>query len=88
MQGYFLRYAGLAANLQPPLSELDLVNALISHCPADIHRVVLSGSVKSIQVTVAFLAKTQSLETNRDANRGNTIDPNSRDSNKGPPCNR
>jgi hypothetical protein len=87
MQGYFLRYGGLAANLQPPLRELDLVNALISHCPADIHRVVLSGSLKSIQDTVPFLAKTQSLETDRDANKGNRRDPNSRDSNKGPPCN-
>jgi hypothetical protein len=31
MQGYFLRYAGLAAKLEPPLSELDLVNAKVSH---------------------------------------------------------
>jgi hypothetical protein len=84
MQGYFLRYAGLAASLQPPLSELDLVNALISHYPADIHTVMLSGSLKNIQDTVPFLA----IETNRDANKGNRIDPNSRDSNKGPPRNR
>ena len=81
MQSHFLKYAGLAANLQPPLSELDLVNALISHYPSDIQRVMLSGSLRSIQDAVAFLAKMQSLDTSRDKPRGSRQDSDSRDSN-------
>jgi hypothetical protein len=59
MQSHFLNYAGLAANLQPPLSEPDL----ISHYPPDIQKVMLSGSLR-IQNAVAFLAKMQSITVN------------------------
>jgi hypothetical protein len=81
MQSHFLKYARLAANLQPPLSELDLVNAFISHYPSDIQRVMLSGGLRSIQDAVAFLAKMQSLDISRDKPRGSRQDLDLRDSN-------
>jgi hypothetical protein len=49
---------------------------------------MLSGSLKNIQETVAFLAKMQSLETNREASKGKRVDPNWRDPKRGPPRDR
>jgi hypothetical protein len=54
MQGHFLRCARLAAKFLLPLSQLGVVSALVSHYPADIQKVTLSESLKTLQDTVAF----------------------------------
>ena len=61
MTEHYVRYASLAANLQPPLTEYDLVTALTSHFPLEI-RAMLAANLRSTQETLAFLGRMQSLE--------------------------
>jgi len=49
MMSHYLRYANLAANLQPAMSEEDLVGALTSHYPIAIQRSLTSGHIKTTQ---------------------------------------
>jgi hypothetical protein len=54
-----------------PLSELGVVSALVSHNPADIQKVMLSECLKTLQDTVAFLAKIHSRESTKDTFKEN-----------------
>jgi hypothetical protein len=83
MQGRFLRCAGLPAKFLLPLSELGIVSALVSHYPADIQKIMLSESLKTLQDTVAFLAKIHSRESNKDTFKENRRQLE--DSKRGPP---
>ena len=62
MTEHYVRYASLAANLQPPLAEYDLVTALTSHFSIEIQRTMLAANVRSSQEALAFLGRMQSLE--------------------------
>jgi hypothetical protein len=62
MAEHYVRYASLAANLQPPLSEFGLVTALTSHFSMEIQRARLATNLKSSQEALAFLGRMQSLE--------------------------
>ena len=61
MTEHYVRYASLAANLQPPLTEYDLVTALTSHFSLEI-RATLAANLRSTQEALAFLDRMQSLE--------------------------
>lgn len=54
-----------------PLSELGVVSAPVSHYPADIPKVMLSERLKTLQDTVAFLAKIHSRESTKDTFKEN-----------------
>ena len=85
MAQHFLRYANLASNLQPPLTDLDLIGAVTSHFSIEIQRSLVSANLKSTEDTVTFLEKLQSLEEARDAYRSNRQDQNSKESYRNPP---
>ena len=50
MTSHYLRYANLAANLQPAMSEEDLVGALISHYPIAVQRSLISGNIRKTRM--------------------------------------
>jgi hypothetical protein len=52
---HFLRYAMLAANLTPKISELEIIAAIGGHCPNYIQRALLSANVQTIQEALSFL---------------------------------
>ena len=65
MTEHYVRYASLAANLQPPLTEYDLVTALVSHFSKEIQCAVLAANLRSSQEALAFLGRMQSLENSQ-----------------------
>ena len=67
MTEHYVRYARLAANLQPPLTEYDLVTALSSHFPLETQRAMLAANLRSTQEALAFLGRMQSLEKAQEA---------------------
>jgi hypothetical protein len=85
MDKHFLRYANLASNLQPPLTDLDLIAAVISHFSIEIQRSLASANLKSTEDTVTFLEKLQSLEDARADYRNNRRDQNSREASRNSP---
>jgi hypothetical protein len=62
MTEHYVRYARLAANLQPPLTEYDLVTPLTSHFSMEIQSAMLAANLRSSQEALAFLGRVQSLE--------------------------
>jgi hypothetical protein len=82
MAQHFLRYANLASNLQPPLTDLDLIGAVTSHFSIEIQRSLVSANLKSTEDTVTFLEKLQSLEDARADYRNNRQDQNSREASR------
>jgi hypothetical protein len=73
MPAHFLKYAVIASNLSPKLSEIDLIDAVAGHYPACIQRSLVSASVRNVQEAPSFLNKLEAMEsgdTGRDANRG------------------
>ena len=62
MTEHYVRYASLGANLQPPLTEYDVVTALTSHFPMEIQRAMLAANLRTSQEALAFLGRMQSLE--------------------------
>jgi hypothetical protein len=65
----YVRYASLAANLQPPLTEYDLVTALTSQFSMVIQRAMLPANLKTSQEALPFLGRMQSLENSKDIYR-------------------
>ena len=57
MTSHYLKYANLAANLQPAMSEEDLVGALTSHYSFTIQRSLISGNIKTTQGAITLLGK-------------------------------
>lgn len=62
MTSHYLKYANLAANLQPAMSEEDLIGALTSHYPIAVQRSLISGNIKTTQDAINLLGKLDSLE--------------------------
>jgi hypothetical protein len=62
MTSYYPRYANVAANLQPAISEEDLVGFLTSHYPIAIQRFLIGGSIKTTQDAIYLLRKLEGLE--------------------------
>ena len=61
-----MRYANLAANLQPAMLEDDLVGALTSHYPIVVQRSLISGNIKTTQDAITLLGKLDALEARDD----------------------
>jgi hypothetical protein len=55
MTSHYLRYDDLAANLQPAMSEEDLVGALTSHYPIVVQRSLIRGNIKTMQDAINLL---------------------------------
>ena len=66
MTVHYIRNACLAANLQPPLAEYDLVTALTSHFSTEIQRAMLAANLRSSQEALAFLGRMQCLENSQE----------------------
>jgi len=79
MTEYYVRYASLCANLQPPLTEYDLVTALTSHFSMEIQRAKLAANFKSSQEALAFLGRMQSLENSQEVCKKAKQEHNSKD---------
>jgi len=62
MSSHYLKYANLAANIQPALSEEDLVGALTSHCPVIVQRSLISEDIKTTKDAINLLGKLYALE--------------------------
>jgi hypothetical protein len=59
---HFLRYATMAANLTPKMSELEDTDAIGGHYPNYIQRTILSANVRTIQQVLNCLSKFQIME--------------------------
>jgi len=79
MTEHYVRYASLAANLQPPLTEYDLVTALTSHFSMEIQRAMLAANLRSSQEALAFLGRMQSLENSQEVYKQSKQEQNSKD---------
>ena len=79
MTEHYVRYASLAANLQPPLTECDLVTALTSHFSMEIQRAMLAANLRSSQEALAFLGRMQSLENSHEVYKKPKQEQNSKD---------
>ena len=79
MTEHYVRYASLGANLQPPLTEYDLVTALTSHFPMEIQRAMLAAKVRTSQEALAFLGRMQSLENSVEVYKKARQEQSSRD---------
>jgi len=88
MTGHYVRYVSLAANLQPPLTEYDLVTALTSHFSLEIQRAMLAANLRSTQENLAFLGRMQSLEKTQEAYEKSKQDKNLKDTERRQPKNR
>jgi hypothetical protein len=66
MTSHYLRYANLAANLQPAMPEEDLVGALTFHYPIVVQSSLISGNFKTTQDAINLLGKLDTLEARDD----------------------
>jgi len=66
MTSDYLRYANLAANLQPAMSEEALVGALNFHYPIAVQISLISGNIKTTQDVINLLGKSEALEARDD----------------------
>ena len=66
MTAHFLRYANLASNLQPPMSEDDPISALISHCSIHVQKNIIDCKLKNIQEALNYLSKMEALDSQHD----------------------
>jgi hypothetical protein len=79
MTEHYVRHASLAANLQPTLTECDLVTALTSHFSMGIQSATLAANLRSSQEALAFLGRMQSLENPQEVYRKSKHEQNSKD---------
>ena len=87
MTSHYLKYANLTANLQPAMSEEDLVGALTSHYPIVIQRSLISGNIKTTQDAIYLLGKLDALEA-RDDYRNPRRNSENHDANRRPQYNK
>jgi hypothetical protein len=76
LSAHFLRYATMAANLTPRMSELEVIDAIGGHYPNYIQRALLSANVRSIQEALNFFSKLQIMEDDEEmmnSGRGNAF---------------
>jgi hypothetical protein len=78
LSAHFLRYAMMAANLTPKMSELEIIDTIGGHYPNYIQRALLSANVKTIQEALCFLNKLQIMEDSETRNSSSREQPMSR----------
>jgi hypothetical protein len=62
LSAHFLRFATMAANLTPKMSELEVIDAICGHYPNYIQRALLSANIRTIQQSLNFFSKLQIME--------------------------
>jgi hypothetical protein len=78
LSAHFLRYAMIAANLTPKMSELEIIDAIGGHYPNYTQRALLSANVKTIQEALSFLNKLQIMEDSETRSSSSREPPMSR----------
>jgi hypothetical protein len=68
LSAHFLRYAMIAANLTPKISELEIIDAIGVHYPNYIQRALLFANVKTVQEALRFLNKLRIVEDSETRN--------------------
>jgi len=66
MTEHYIPCASLAANLQPPLTEYDLVTALTTHFSPEIQCAMHAANLRSFQEALEFLGRMESLENSQE----------------------
>ena len=79
LAAHYLRYVNLAANLQPPLSEYDLIGALTAHYPYEVQKCMISANLKSNQEALALLGKLQAMDEEWKTNKDKSMENKPRD---------
>jgi hypothetical protein len=64
---HYIRYANLASTLELPMTEMNLLSALIVHFESTVQRGLICGNFQSTQDTLQFLAKYQGLGETRES---------------------
>jgi hypothetical protein len=62
MTSHYFRHTNLAANIQPAMSEEDLVGAWTWHCPIAVQKSLINGNMKTTQDVIHLLGKLEGLE--------------------------
>jgi hypothetical protein len=78
LSAHFLRYAMMAANLTPKMSELEVIDAISGHYPNYVQRAFLSANVQTVQKAFSFLNKLQIMEGGEARQNSNREPPSSR----------
>jgi hypothetical protein len=78
LSAHFLRYAMVASNLTPKMSELEIIDAIGGHYPNYIQRALLCANVKTIQEALSFLNKLQKMVDSETRNSSRCEPPMSR----------
>ena len=81
---HYIRYANLASSLDPPMTDMDLLSALISHYETNVQQGLLCGNFKCTQDVLGYLSKVQGLTENRDSFRESRRKYTSGDTNRKP----
>jgi len=61
MASHLLKYVVLGTSLQPPMSELEIIEAVISSYPPWVQKLFVTSNIKTIQNALSVLNK---LEVN------------------------
>jgi hypothetical protein len=64
-----IRYATQASTRDAPMTEMDLLPALTSHCEPTVQQGLICGNLKNSQDVLAFLSKFQGLGESRESFR-------------------
>jgi hypothetical protein len=59
----------LAGDLQPPLSEYDLLGTLTAHYAYEVQKCMISANLKSNQEALTLLDKLQDMDEERKTNK-------------------
>ena len=62
MASHLLKYAVLGTSLQPPMSELEIIEAVISSYPPWVQKLFVTSNIKTIQVALVVLNKLEAIE--------------------------
>jgi hypothetical protein len=82
--GIYGIYANMASQLNPSMSDQELLSALISHYGHQLQRCLLSAKLKTTQEALAFLSKLQTLEESKETHREHRQDSDHRGWNRRP----
>jgi hypothetical protein len=62
MSSHLLKYAVLGTSLQPPMSELEVIEAVTSSYPPCVQKLFVTSNTKTIQDALSVLDKLEAIE--------------------------
>jgi len=62
MASHLLKYAVLGTSLQPPMSELEVIEAITSSYPPWVQKLFVTSNIKTIQDALSVLNKLEAIE--------------------------